>query len=261
MELTDIKKQFGRDVTFEAICPVSLNENIEVLEVSDKITDKDILRAVHREYISLEVARQWLFQAVVRIDGKELVIPAHPIGSDGIGSLLSPSIRTCTTSTLIRFKEWKKRKHLNVVFNWRTYLTLWSQDVIAVKGGDFLVLGYDTENDLRTMSNRLSGKYATIDYWLQSTFDEAMIFTTDHTQTNGITDTLPLLHGAFDLNHYWAAYLRLKHPMPLYQSCNRCSLFLTCKPSRGRWHKICKRHKPVDCEGEPTEKGKKHIIY
>ena len=171
----------------------------------------------------------FLFQAVVRIDGKELVIPAHPIGSDGIGSLLSPSIRTCTASTLIRFKEWKKCKHLNIVFNYQTFLMLWSQDVISVQGGDWLVVGYDTENDLQTMSNRLSGKYSTIDYWLQNTFEEAMIFTTDHTQTNGITDTLPLLHGAFDINQYWAAYLRLKHPMPKYESCNRCALFLTCK--------------------------------
>ena len=260
MEIKDIHKQFT-GVEFESISHVTENPEVEVLSITDKITNKDILRAVHREHIALEVARQWLWEAVVRIDGKELVIPAHPIGNDGIGSLLSPSIRTCTSSTLIRFKEWKKRKHLNVVFNYRTFLTLWSQDVIAVKSGDFLVIGYDTENDLRTMANRLAGRYATIDYWLQSTFEEAMLFTTDHTNPNGITDTLPLLHGAFDVNQYWSAYLRLGHPMPKYECCARCALFLACKPKRSRWHIVCKRYKPVNTDGEPTDKGKKHIIY
>lgn len=260
MELIDIKKQFGRDITFESVLPLKYNSGVELLDVYDKITDKELYKEARQLYICPEVSRQWLFQARIKYNGKELDIPAYLIGDSGIGSFNDFHIRTSTGATLIKFKKWKNRKHLNIVFNYMTFLTLLSQDLISVKGGDFLILGYDTEADYWAMAERLRGKYATIIYWLNRTMDSARVFTTDHTEQYGIIDTLPLLHGAFDIGYLWREKTRCGHSMPCWQSCARCALFKTCKPLRSRWHEVCKRHKPIDIDGLPTDKGKRYIF-
>lgn len=260
MELTDIKKQFGRNISFESVLPLRNNPDAELLEIQDRITDKEVLKDIRWLYLSTEVKRQWLFQARIRYNGKEFNIPAYPIGESAVGSLSDGRMRTATGETLIRFRKWKDNKHLNVVFNYQTFLALLSQDIISVKRGDFLVLGYDTEASFQEMAERLRGKYATITYWLPQTLEKAMIFTTDHTQPNGITDTLPMLQGAFDIGHLWRTHLRNGHPIPRWQSCARCALFNTCNPKRGRWHEVCARHKPIDKDGQPTEKGERNIF-
>lgn len=260
MELADIKKQFGRNVTFESVLPLSLNTDVEIIEVQDKITDTELLKDVRRLYISKEIRRQWLFQAKVRHDGKEFNIPAYIIGENAVGSLNDRLIRTATGATLIRFKKLKDRKNLNIVFNYMTFLTLLSQDIISVKGGDFLILGYDTEANYMAMAERLRDKYVTITYWLNRTMNNAMVFTTDHTNPNGIIDTLPMLYGAFDIGYLWRMRLRNGHPMPRWQCCTRCALFSTCKPLRSRWHEVCKRYMPIDTDGQPTDGGERYIF-
>lgn len=259
-ELIDIKKQFGRDITFENVLPLSLNTDVELIEVQDKITDKELSKDIRELCISKAVARQWLFQARIKYNGKEFNIPAYPIGDSAIGSLNDYDMRTATGATLIRFKKLKDRKNLNIVFNYMTFLTLLSQDLISVKGGDFLILGYDTEADYWAMAERLRGKYATITYWLNRTMDSARVFTTDHTEQYGIIDTLPMLHRAFDIGYLWRENIRCGHPMPQWQSCARCALFCKCKPLRSRWHEVCKRYKPIDTDGQPTEGGKRYIF-
>lgn len=260
MELIDIKKQFGRNVTFESVSPLSLNTDVELLEIQDKITDEDLSKDMRSFRISPEVKRQWLFQATVGHKGKVFIIPAYPIGDSAIGSLCDSNIRTATGATLTRLKMFRDCKNLNVVFNYLTFLTLLSQDLISVKGGDFLILGYDTEADYLAMAERLRGKYATITYWLNRTMDNARVVTTDHTNPNGIIDTLPMLYGAFDIGYLWRMLLRNGRPMPRWQCCTRCALFSTCKPLRSRWHEVCKRYMPIDTDGQPTDGGERYIF-
>ena len=261
MELQDIYKQFGRDVTFEAVSPVSLNENIEVLEVSDRITDTDLLRAMRLECISLEALRQWAIQVKIRVDGKEFNIPAYPIGGwHGVGSLLDYNLRTATSSTLIRFRKWRKNSNLHVIHNYITFLSLWSQDLLTVSKGDFLILNHDTEEYLAYMAEQLRNKYSYVTYWLPSGLDNARQFTTNHTKEYGIIDKLPSLYGAWALPHLWKSYVRQTHQMPKWACCARCSLFKVCAPRRSRWHDPCRRYKPIDLDGEPTDGGKRHIF-
>lgn len=260
MELIDIKSLFGHNVTFESVLPLKQNKDVEVLDIQDKITDTALLVEIHRLRISHEISRQWLFQARIRCDGKEINMPAYPVGSSDIGSLIDYRMRTATGGTLIRFKKWKDRKHLNVLFNYQTLLTLLSQDIKSVTGGDFLILGYETEADYQAMADRLRGRYATIAYWLPKTLERAMIFTTDHTLPHGITDTLPMLQGAFDIGSLWRTYITKGHPMPRWQTCVRCALFCKCKPKRGRWHEVCARHKPIDKDGRPTDAGRQNFF-
>lgn len=258
MKQIDVNKIFGRNVNFESVLPLRENKNVEVLDIQDKITDTALLADIHRLRISPEISRQWLFQARVKYNGKEMNVPAYPIGNCGIGSLLDYRIRTATGATIIKFRKWEHRKHLNVLFNYQTFLTLLSQDLTYIAAGDFLILGYETETDYQKMAVRLRGRYSTITYWLPQTLENAMIFTTDHTQPYGITDTLPMLQGTFDIGYLWRTYVRSGHPIPRWQSCARCALFSKCKPQRGRWHEICSKHKPVNKNGLPTEKGKQH---
>lgn len=260
MKQIDINKLFGHNVTFESVLPLRENTDMEVLDIQDKITDTALLVEIHRLRISPEISRQWLFQARVKHNGKEINIPAYPIGCCGIGSLIDYRIRTATGATIIKFRKWEHRKHLNVLFNYQTFLTLLSQDLTYIAAGDFLILGYETEADYQAMADHLRGRYSTITYWLPQTLENAMIFTTDHTQPYGITDTLPMLQGAFDIGSLWRIYIGKEHPMPRWQTCARCALFGKCKPQRGRWHEVCARHKPIDKDWKPTEKGKQHFL-
>ena len=255
------QKSFGRDITFESVSPVTPNLDVEVLSVEDKITDPDLFIILRPDRISREVLRQWCFQARVRHNGVEMNIPAYPIGADGFGSLLNCNIRTATTSTLIKWKQYKERRHLNVTFSYMQFLTLLSQDIISIKGGNWLIVGFGTENDYMAMADSLRGKYSTITYYLPRTMESAMVFTTDHTISNGITDTLPSLYGAHDICHLWRHYCRHGHRPPVRQSCTRCALFNSCNPKRSRWHEVCRRHKPIDKDGKPTDKGNKYNIY
>lgn len=255
------QKSFGRDITFESVSPVTPNHDVEVLSVEDKITDPDLFIILGPDRISREVLRQWCFQAKIKHNGIVLDLPCCPIGVDGLGSLLNSKIRTVTTSTLIKWKKYKERKHLNVVFSYMQFMTLLSQDLISLKGGDWLILGFGTECDYMAMAERLRGKYRTITYYLPKTLENAMIFTTDHTISNGITDSLPSLYGAHDICHLWRHYCREGHVIPQRHSCARCALFNSCNPKRSRWHEICRRHQPIDNEGNSAPKGIPYNIY
>lgn len=261
MELKDMQNQF-KDIKFESVSPVSDTQNIELLSIQERIADIHLLKELQRLCISPAVYRQWLVQAKVRTaDGKEKLIAAYPIGAwEGVGSITNYDVRTATGGTLIRFKKWKDRKHLNIVFSYTQFLTLLSQDLLTVTGGDFLILGYET--DIKTMADRLKGRCKTITYWLQQPLvDEAMIFATDHTMPNAITDTLPMLGGHFDIGYAWRSAVRNGHKMPKYASCAKCKRFPTCKPNRGRWLETCRRYSPIDIYGRKVDGGRTHYLY